>query len=940
SAMPDFPKYSGYYTNLPMPPNGYQPASHPGSSHASSSPKSFSHGHAKSDYFGPGHGSSSAGSPGAHSSATSASEGEKFKPAPTFSTLALSSTLMYTLKNTHRATNFRSRDRTAQLLLMNLGVTHPTAFFKTSEELNLVERQEKVLHSDLGRHFHDLLLLYTTGKSESKHLQELRTSIPRYSVELCFPNEWKMLYRGLALRRTFVDRIMECPMGPKGRRIAHQLVHGFRHNDGGYSGKGVASTSTWEPTAKYFSHLCSAYDRREVLLHIKIYGRNTSANQTGARGVTIRYSQLPGKSVRGENEIILDLTNRYEISKKYHDSKGRLVVEMVAYGIFSGNESGKLKNTDAWKQESQALGSNPGGIFRDQNGMRWYVKMASEERLKNEYLANRFYGALGLTVPQTELVLRNGKMALASQMMNVKNLKPGDPVHGLRRGFIFDAWLANWDVVGSEYDNMKVLSDHGVVRLDSGGALLYRAMGEPKGAAFGKEVNEIYTFLNGSNAQSKAVFHAVDKDNLRRGIKELQHYKDADIRKKCMEWGPGSRETREKLASTLIARKNWLVAQLADGLPRFHEKTRDDGRMVILDNPSTPTAHATWLQEMAVAVAVPNVRRHLPSELNGQKIHPWHAPRSIEEWSKLEPQLDFGEGSMKLTAGLVAASGVLIIEPDGRLWLVEPSNHAYGVNHTFPKGNLEKGLKLKANAIKETFEETGLKVELTGFLGDYDRTTTKARYYIGRRIGGTPADMGWESQSVKLVPLHEAERLCNLAVDATVLRDLRHYLEHNVMDVEAAKARYVQKLHEAAQPASAHKSTQNAGMEADLKAKAKAKAYADAEAAAQAKEEVYAKAYADYLKAKAKAKAEEDAAYAVYTKQKEEAAKQKEEEAKKKAKQAHSEPSSAKKSASSTAEKLKPIFYFAGAKPSSASSVPLYTKKPGIIPKTKPKPGG
>ncbi|MBF9246048.1 NUDIX domain-containing protein, partial [Pseudomonas syringae pv. tomato] len=78
---------------------------------------------------------------------------------------------------------------------------------------------------------------------------------------------------------------------------------------------------------------------------------------------------------------------------------------------------------------------------------------------------------------------------------------------------------------------------------------------------------------------------------------------------------------------------------------------------------------------------------------------------------------------------------------------------------SFPKGKLEPGLNLRTNALKEVYEETGLKVELHGFIGDYDRTTSRTRYYLAKRVDGTPSDMGFESQSVKLARITEAGKL-------------------------------------------------------------------------------------------------------------------------------------------------------------------------------------
>jgi len=60
-----------------------------------------------------------------------------------------------------------------------------------------------------------------------------------------------------------------------------------------------------------------------------------------------------------------------------------------------------------------------------------------------------------------------------------------------------------------------------------------------------------------------------------------------------------------------------------------------------------------------------------------------------------------------------------------------------------PNGDI-KALPRQANAIRETYEEAGLKVEITGFLADSSRSLTYTRYYMARRVDGTPADMGWE----------------------------------------------------------------------------------------------------------------------------------------------------------------------------------------------------
>jgi 8-oxo-dGTP pyrophosphatase MutT (NUDIX family) len=65
---------------------------------------------------------------------------------------------------------------------------------------------------------------------------------------------------------------------------------------------------------------------------------------------------------------------------------------------------------------------------------------------------------------------------------------------------------------------------------------------------------------------------------------------------------------------------------------------------------------------------------------------------------------------------------------------------------------VEAGTSLQACAIREAYEEAGLKVQIIGYLADSLRTQSYTRYYLARRVGGSPACMGWESQAVHLVP--------------------------------------------------------------------------------------------------------------------------------------------------------------------------------------------
>ncbi|WP_372796904.1 NUDIX hydrolase [Litorivivens sp.] len=182
----------------------------------------------------------------------------------------------------------------------------------------------------------------------------------------------------------------------------------------------------------------------------------------------------------------------------------------------------------------------------------------------------------------------------------------------------------------------------------------------------------------------------------------------------------------------------------------LHPRRGEDGKPLRLHKPSRGTLLESWLDVDAFAQVIPDGA--MPAGLHNVSFKTWaDAPSTQEEWEALAAHTRFDEPKFEPKAGRKSAAGVVIQEPDGRVWGFAPSNAYGGYKATFPKGGLD-GLSMKAAAIKEAFEETGLKVELVGFLVDVLRTTSYSRYYLARRTGGNPADMGWEAQAVMLVP--------------------------------------------------------------------------------------------------------------------------------------------------------------------------------------------
>ncbi len=200
----------------------------------------------------------------------------------------------------------------------------------------------------------------------------------------------------------------------------------------------------------------------------------------------------------------------------------------------------------------------------------------------------------------------------------------------------------------------------------------------------------------------------------------------------------------------------------------LHPRKDDHGKPVELKKPSKPTALETWHQLEAIAVVIPD--GDMPSEVHGLSTRSWSdAPTTSAGWEALAADHPVQEPAFKPPAGYKPAAGVVVREKHGRVWVVAPSNAFAGYKATFPKGTVEPGASLQATALVEAFQESGLKVRLLQHLVDVKRGQSYTRYYLAERQGGNPADMGWESQAVMLVPQAQLPKVLTHPNDAPIL---------------------------------------------------------------------------------------------------------------------------------------------------------------------------
>jgi hypothetical protein len=293
----------------------------------------------------------------------------------------------------------------------------------------------------------------------------------------------------------------------------------------------------------------------------------------------------------------------------------------------------------SWQNTGGQLGSNPGGTYVDPNGTKWYVKTAQDsDHAANEVLASKLYEMAGVDVAQTQRVMLNGKPAVASRWrddlreasQSLKQVK----AEAFYDGFATDAWLANWDVVGLDLDNIALVNGtNAAVRLDTGGALLFRAKGAAKGKAFGEIVGEITSLRTpAQNAKAASIFGGMSDQQLLKSMDRVLAIKPASITDVVMEFGPGTVAERENLAATLQARlaniklqRSLLVKKMAadaeaaatkaakDKLEALAKANAEKAALVEAKKKELAALKAQLNQMKQPPVAVPKMPKALPT---------------------------------------------------------------------------------------------------------------------------------------------------------------------------------------------------------------------------------------------------------------------------------------------------------------------------------------
>jgi hypothetical protein len=311
------------------------------------------------------------------------------------------------------------------------------------------------------------------------------------------------------------------------------------------------------------------------------YGDEVLSNEAEKEVILPKGTTLRVKAIRRVAQEGTDNAYNY-----YIDAEVVPVVAEQKQEVVDAPTVKQFDDLSNYKRISGPLGSNDGGVYENEGGVKIYVKEPrSELHGENEVLASKLYERLGIeTVEIQHGRLANGTEVTYSYWINAESdlrERLDDPVYleKLQEGFAVDAWIANWDVAGSAYDNIVSDANSNPVRVDPGGALLFRARGEPKGGAFNDSANEIDTLADGTNPQSAEVFGSMTEEQKKKAAARLKW-----ITPKEIEELVGSQisdpNVAESLAQTLIARRQNI-------LERFGLDKEEEGGWISVDGVET-----------------------------------------------------------------------------------------------------------------------------------------------------------------------------------------------------------------------------------------------------------------------------------------------------------------------------------------------------------------
>ena len=179
----------------------------------------------------------------------------------------------------------------------------------------------------------------------------------------------------------------------------------------------------------------------------------------------------------------------------------------------------------------------------------YYIKYPDQSKLGQsieEVISSQLYRAAGIDSPNMKYIYDENNNIIGMAGEYVPNLS-NEPKSQSQKydGFAVDAWLANWDAPKNDNTQYR---DSGVVKVDVGGSLRYRARGELKD--FGNIVDELSSLI-----EQNYKFISMTKQDLLNSLKHVTEMSPDLIQKIIMN----SPISDISLSNTLLKRKEYMT---------------------------------------------------------------------------------------------------------------------------------------------------------------------------------------------------------------------------------------------------------------------------------------------------------------------------------------------------------------------------------------------
>lgn len=291
------------------------------------------------------------------------------------------------------------------------------------------------------------------------------------------------------------------------------------------------------------------------------------------------FGGIPSTEISGlvlKNKVSLSTASRAVVENGFYipiyDEEGNNLFSPEEYDLMKDDLNMQVRIPsdnviDSSLKAEDKKGVSEGGVYlfpTEEGPVKYYVKFAENpDHIWTEYAADELYRAAGVAVPDSRVVMVEGRLGRASRWVEEGADLPASESSTLEDGAAMDMLLANWDVVYNSANTMEV--DGKILRPDSGSALDMWATGVyKKEGTWGEEVHELE---QGTDKQKlwegmRQEYSELTDDKLKQQVQTIKERLTDEVIDAVVGSIRRPREARDSLKEILKARRNYMIQKI------------------------------------------------------------------------------------------------------------------------------------------------------------------------------------------------------------------------------------------------------------------------------------------------------------------------------------------------------------------------------------------